>query len=61
MKDYYNKGLSKKYGMPMNVSYGHITKAKTSYPTKNASIMSNPNTKSDRCGYGVNGYDYKMK
>ena len=57
MKDYYNKGLSKKYGMPMNVSYGNHTKAKSSVKdgAKNSSIMSNANTKSDRCGYGVNG------
>ncbi len=53
--DYYNKGLAKKYGMPMNVSYGHITKAKTKGGGTNSSIMSNPNTKSDRLGYGVNG------
>ena len=51
----YNKALSKKYGMPLSLSEGNHTQSKTSYPTKNSSIMGNPNTKSDRCGYGVNG------
>ncbi len=54
-----NKGLAKKYGKPLSYTDGEHTKSKTSYPTKNASIMGNPNTKSDRCGYGVNGYGGK--
>lgn len=50
-----NAGLAKKYGKPLSYTEGEHTKSKTSYPTKNSSIMGNPNTKSDRCGYGVNG------
>lgn len=54
-----NSKLAKKYGKPANASEGDITKygggSGMSKPSKNSSIMSNPNTKSDRCGYGVNG------
>jgi hypothetical protein len=50
-----NSGLAKKYGQPLSNSAGNFTKSKTKGGGKNASIMSNPNTKSDRCGYGVNG------
>ena len=50
-----NKGLSNKYGKPLSLTEGEHTKAKSSASDKNKSIMSNPNTKSDRCGYGVNG------
>jgi len=50
-----NSGLAKKYGQPLSYSDGEHTKSKTSYPAKNSSIMGNANTKSDRCGYGVNG------
>jgi hypothetical protein len=50
-----NKGLAKKYGQPLNASAGEHTLSKTKGGGKNSSIMSNPNTKSDRCGYGVNG------
>lgn len=50
-----NSKLAKKYGKPLSYSDGEHTKAKSSYSEKNSSIMSNPNTKSDRCGYGVNG------
>ena len=56
---YVNKALSKKYGKPLSVSDGEHTKSTLSYPVKNSSIMSNPNTRSDRCGYGVNGYEGK--
>ncbi len=52
---YVNRALSKKYGKPLSVSDGEHTKSTLSYPTKNSSIMGNPNTKSDRCGYGVKG------
>lgn len=52
---YVNSGLAQKYGKPLSYTDGEHTKATTSYPKKNSSIMSNPNTKSDRCGYGVNG------
>ena len=50
-----NKGLAKKYGNPLSASEGDLTQSKTKGGGKNPSIMSNPNTKSDRCGYGVNG------
>ena len=56
-----NKGLSKKYGQPLNASEGNLTQSKTKGGGKNSSIMSNPNTKSDRCGYGVGGAGGKMK
>lgn len=56
-----NKGLAKKYGKPLSYTDGEHTQSKTSYPAKNSSIMSNPNTKSDRCGYGVNGVGSGMK
>lgn len=50
-----NSALAKKYGKPLCASDGEHTKSKTKGGGKNSSIMSNPNTKSDRCGYGVNG------
>jgi hypothetical protein len=50
-----NKGLSTKYGKPLSLTEGEHTKAVSPSAGKNKSIMSNPNTKSDRCGYGVNG------
>ena len=50
-----NAGLAKKFGKPLSASEGEHTKSKTKGGGKNPSIMSNPNTKSDRCGYGVNG------
>jgi hypothetical protein len=50
-----NSSLAKRYGKPLSASEGEHTKSKTKGGGKNASIMSNPNTKSDRCGYGVNG------
>lgn len=50
-----NAGLAKKYGKPLSYTDGEHTKAKSSAGGKNASIMANANTKSDRCGYGVNG------
>ena len=50
-----NSSLAKRHGKPLSYSDGEHTQSKTSYPAKNKSIMSNPNTKSDRCGYGVNG------
>ena len=50
-----NSGLAKKYGQPLNNSEGNFTKSKTKGGGKNSSIMSNAYTKSDRCGYGVNG------
>jgi len=50
-----NAGLAKKYGKPLSYTDGEHTQSKTSGGGKNSSIMSNPNTKSDRCGYGVNG------
>lgn len=56
-----NSKLAKKYGQPLSLSEGNHTQAKSSAGGKNASIMSNPNTKSDRCGYGVNGVGGKMK
>lgn len=50
-----NSSLVKRHGKPLSYSDGEHTQSKTSYPKKDSSIMSNPNTKSDRCGYGVNG------
>ena len=50
-----NSGLAKKYGKPLSYTDGEHTKSKTKGGGKNSSIMSNSNTKSDRCGYGVNG------
>lgn len=50
-----NAGLAKKYGKPLSYTEGEHTQSKTKGGGKNSSIMSNPNTKSDRCGYGVNG------
>lgn len=50
-----NKSLASKFGKPLNASEGQHTKSKTKGGGKNSSIMSNANTKSDRCGYGVNG------
>ena len=50
-----NAALAKKFGKPLCASDGEHTKSKTKGGGKNSSIMSNANTKSDRCGYGVNG------
>lgn len=50
-----NSKLAKKYGKPLCYSDGEHTQSKTKGGGKDSSIMSNPNTKSDRCGYGVNG------
>lgn len=50
-----NQKLAKKYGKPLSYTDGEHTQSKTGGGGKNSSIMSNPNTKSDRCGYGVNG------
>jgi hypothetical protein len=50
-----NAGLAKKFGKPLSYTDGEHTQSKTKGGGKNSSIMSNPNTKSDRCGYGVNG------
>jgi hypothetical protein len=50
-----NSKLAKKYGKPLSYTDGEHTQSKKSGSKMNSSIMSNPNTKSDRCGYGVNG------
>jgi len=50
-----NSSLVKRHGKPLSYTDGEHTQSKTKGGGKNSSIMSNPNTKSDRCGYGVNG------
>lgn len=58
-----NSSLAKKYGSPLNLSEGNHTKASSDRGngSKASSIMKNPWTRSDRCGYGVGGVGGKSK
>lgn len=51
-----NSSIMKSVGQTKSPTYG-VGGVSEAAPAKNASIMSNKWTKSDRCGYGVNGVD----
>lgn len=51
-----NSSIMKSVGQTKSPTYG-VNGVSDAKPSKNASIMSNKWTRSDRCGYGVNGVD----